>query len=203
MTPDDVRRAFEETGALLTGHFKLSSGLHSDRYLQCALVLQWPERAAALGAALGRALARFRPDVVVSPAMGGLIIGHEVGRALSCRAIFAERVEGTFTFRRGLGLSEGEKVVVVEDVVTTAKSTREVVDLVRACRAEVVACAAIVDRRKGADVLPGTPVFGLPFRAVLSMDVATWDAAACPHCMEGMTIIAPGSRFLVPPGKES
>ena len=207
MTPDDVRRAFEETGALLSGHFKLSSGLHSDRYLQCAKLLQWPERAAALGASLAAAvrdaLAGAVPDVVVSPAMGGLVIGHEVGRALARRAIFAERVDGAFTFRRGLGLEAGERALVVEDVVTTAKSTREVVDLVLASGAEVVACSAIVDRRKGAGAEPGSPLAGLPFRALLSIDVATWEPSGCPHCIEGMTIVAPGSRFLVPPGKDA
>ena len=131
MTGDEVRRQFSETGALLSGHFKLSSGLHSETYLQCAKVLQWPERAGALGAALASLLAPFRPSVVVSPAMGGVIIGHEAGRGLFVRAIFAERVDGEFTVRRGFALEPDERVAVVEDVVTTGKSTREVLDVVR------------------------------------------------------------------------
>jgi len=132
VTEDEVRRHFSETGALLSGHFKLSSGLHSEAYLQCAKVLQWPERAGALGAALASLLAPFRPSVVVSPAMGGVIIGHEAGRGLSVRAIFTERVDGAFALRRGFALEPHERVAVVEDVVTTGKSTREVLAVLRA-----------------------------------------------------------------------
>ncbi|HMM35684.1 MAG TPA: orotate phosphoribosyltransferase, partial [Thermoanaerobaculia bacterium] len=110
MNAEEALRHFEETEALLSGHFRLSSGLHSDKYLQCAKVLQWPDRAAALGAALGAKLAGLAIDAVVSPAMGGLIIGHEVGRALGRRAVFAERVDGAFTLRRGFALEAGEKV---------------------------------------------------------------------------------------------
>ena len=197
MNATEALRHFEETEALLSGHFKLSSGLHSDKYLQCAKVLQWPERAGALGAVLGEALAPLGIDVVVSPAMGGLIIGHEVGRALSRRAVFAERVEGSFSFRRGLGLEPGEKVVVVEDVVTTGGSTREVLALVRSLGAEPVACAAVVDRR-GAAAGGGTESLeGLPFRSVLRMEVPTWSEADCPYCRLGQEIVSPGSRRLV------
>lgn len=196
MTPDDVIRHFEETNGLLSGHFKLSSGLHSDRYLQCAKVLQWPERAGALGAALGALLGAFRPDVVVSPAMGGLVIGHEVGRALGRRAVFAERVDGVFSLRRGFALEKDERAVVVEDVLTTGKSTREVLDLVRALGAAVVGCGAIVDRRPAAERSGGDAVAGVPFRALVALDVATWKAEECPHCQAGKTVIAPGSRFL-------
>lgn len=197
MNASDALRHFEETEALLTGHFKLSSGLHSDKYLQCAKVLQWPARAGVLGAALSESLASLGIDVVVSPAMGGLIIGHEVGRALSRRAVFAERVEGAFAFRRGLGLEPGEKVVVVEDVVTTGGSTREVLALVRSLGAEPVACAAVVDRR-GPSAGGGTQILeGLPFRSVLRMEVPTWDEASCPYCQRGQEIVSPGSRRLV------
>jgi orotate phosphoribosyltransferase len=193
MNAETVKTHFEETGALLSGHFKLSSGLHSDRYLQCARVLQWPGRAEALGAALAAKLKAFRPGVVVSPAMGGLIIGQEVGRGLGCRAIFAERVEGAFTFRRGLGLEPGERVVVVEDVVTTGKSTREVFDVVRSLGAEVVATSGIVDRR-GAEI--GQPIESVPAAFLLELDVPAWKPEACPRCAAGETIVAPGSRFL-------
>jgi orotate phosphoribosyltransferase len=197
MNAETVKTHFEETGALLTGHFKLSSGLHSNRYLQCAKVLQWPVRAEALGAALGASIvAKLKgqvPGGVVSPAMGGLIIGQEVGRGLGCRAIFAERVEGVFTFRRGFGLEPGERVVVVEDVVTTGKSTREVFDLVRSVGAEVVATSGIIDRR-GAEI--GQPIDSVPAAFLLELDVPAWKPEACPLCAKGETIVAPGSRFL-------
>ncbi len=197
MNATEALRHFEETEALLSGHFRLSSGLHSDKYLQCARVLQWPARAGALGAALGEKLSGLGIDAVVSPAMGGLIIGHEVGRALSLRAIFAERVNGAFTFRRGLGLEPGEKVVVIEDVVTTGGSTREVLALVRSLGVEAVACAAVVDRRDAA-AGGGTQILeGLPFRSILRMEVPTWDEASCPYCRLGEAIASPGSRRLV------
>jgi len=174
MTPEEVRRHFEETGALLTGHFRLSSGLHADRYLQCAKVLQYPDRAGALGAALAAQLAPFGPGIVVSPAMGGVVIGHETARGLSVRAIFTERVDGIFALRRGFALEEGERVAVIEDVVTTGKSTREVL--------EVLGKATDVD--------------GVPFRALLALEVPAWEAGVCPLCAAGEPLVAPGSRHL-------
>ncbi len=196
MNAEEVLRHFEETEALLSGHFRLSSGLHSDKYLQCAKVLQWPERASALGAALGDALAALGVDVVLSPAMGGLVIGHEVGRALGRRAVFAERVDGAFTLRRGFGLEPGEKVVVVEDVVTTGGSTREVLALVKSLGAVAVACAAVVDRRAASAGGGSGTLEGLPFRSVLRMEVPTWEEAACPYCRLGQDVVSPGSRRL-------
>jgi orotate phosphoribosyltransferase len=196
MNATEALRHFEETEALLSGHFKLSSGLHSDKYLQCAKVLQWPDRAGALGAALGAKLSGLGIGAVVSPAMGGLIIGHEVGRALGRRAIFAERVDGAFSFRRGLGLERGEKVVVVEDVVTTGGSTREVLNLVADLGAVAVACAAVVDRRAAAAGGGTESLEGLPFRSVLRMEVPTWEEAVCPYCRLGQEIVSPGSRRL-------
>ena len=196
MNPEEALRHFEETEALLSGHFRLSSGLHSDKYLQCAKVLQWPDRAAALGAALGAKLAGLGIDAVVSPAMGGLIIGHEVGRAVGRRAVFAERVDGAFTLRRGFGLESGEKVVVVEDVVTTGGSTREVLALVKSLGAVAVACAAVVDRRGAAQAGGTETLEGLPFRSVLRMEVPTWEEAACPYCRLGQEVVSPGSRRL-------
>ncbi len=194
MNPADVKRQFEETGALLIGHFKLSSGLHSDRYLQCAKVLMWPDRAEALGKALAALVAPFDPAVAVSPALGGVIIGQEVGRGLGVRAIFAERVEGAFALRRGFSLMPGDKVAVIEDVVTTGKSTREVIAVVRAAGAAVVVCGSIVDRRSASE--KGNAVDGIPLRALLSMDVPAWDTAACPLCAKGEPLTAPGSRHL-------
>ena len=195
MTPEEVRRYFEESGALLRGRLRLSSGLHSEVYLQCARVLQWPARAEGLGKALAALLAPFTPSVVVSPAMGGVIIGHEVGRGLSVRAIFAERVDSVFALRRGFSLEPGERVAVVEDVVTTGKSTREVLALLRTAGAVPVACGSIVDRRSLA-VGGGTDMDGVPFRALLALDVAAFDPSTCPRCGAGETIVAPGSRYL-------
>ncbi len=195
MTEEDVRRHFTEAGALLQGHFKLSSGLHSEAYLQCAKVLQWPERAGALGAALASLLAPFRPSVVVSPAMGGVIIGHEAGRGLSVRAIFTERVEGAFALRRGFAVEARERVAVVEDVVTTGKSTREVLAVLRAAGAEAVACGSIVDRRSVA-AGRGVDLDGVPCRSLLALDVPAFEPAACPRCAAGEPIVAPGSRHL-------
>jgi orotate phosphoribosyltransferase len=193
MTPDEVRRHFTEAGALLSGHFRLSSGLHSEAYLQCARVLQWPERAEALGTALASLLAPFRASVVVAPAMGGIIIGHEVGRGLAMRALFTERVDGAFTLRRGFALEPEERVAVVEDVVTTGKSTREVLDVLRAAGAVPVVCASIVDRRA---VGGGPEVNGVPYRALLALDVPAFEPAACPRCAAGDPLVAPGSRHL-------
>ena len=183
MTPEAVRRHFEETGALLSGHFKLSSGLHADRYLQCAKVLQHPDRAGALGAAVAALLAPMRPGVVVSPAMGGVIIGHEVGRGLGVRAIFTERADGAFVLRRGFALDQGERVAVIEDVVTTGKSTREVLEVLREAGAVPVACASIVDRRAPGEKTDA--VDGVPYRALLSLEIPAWDPAACPLCAQG------------------
>ncbi len=194
MRADEVRRHFEETGALLTGHFRLSSGLHSDRYLQCAKVLMWPERAAALGGGLADLLRPFGASAVVSPALGGVVIGQEVGRELNVRALFTERVEGAFTLRRGFTVGQGEKVAVVEDVVTTGKSTREVIEVVRAAGGDVVACGAIVDRRAAAD--QRGHVDAIPFRALLCLEVPAWESAACPLCAKGEPLTAPGSRHL-------
>jgi orotate phosphoribosyltransferase len=194
MSGDTVRKHFEETGALLSGHFKLSSGLHSDRYLQCAKVLQWPARAEAFGAELAAKLRPFGPNVVVSPAMGGLIIGQEVGRGLGCRAIFAERTEGVFSLRRGFALGPGDRVAVVEDVVTTGKSTREVFDLVRGLEAEVIVTSGIVDRR-GDQI--GQPIDAVPVAFLLELDVPAWKPDACPLCARDETLAVPGSRFLV------
>ena len=194
MTPEAVRRHFEETGALLSGHFKLSSGLHADRYLQCARVLQHPERAGVLGAALAALLAPEKPGVVVSPAMGGVVIGHEVGRGLGVRAIFTERVDGVFALRRGFALEPLERVVVIEDVVTTGKSTQEVLDVLRGAGALPVACGSIVDRRASPEKEP--TVGGVPYRALLSLEVPAWEPAACPLCARGEPLVAPGSRHL-------
>ncbi len=180
---------FEETGALLTGHFRLSSGLHSDRYLQCARLLMWPARAEAAGRELAERLSEFSPRAVVSPALGGLIIGHETARALGLRAMFVERKDGAFALRRGFALQPEEPVVVVEDVFTTGKSTREASAAVEAAGGRVRAVGSIVDR--------GVPAgsFAVPARSLLSLSVPSWPEAECPMCRQGIPLDVPGSRF--------
>ena len=188
MTESDVLSVFRRSGALLEGHFRLSSGLHSPGYLQCALVLQHPREAEALGAALGNLVRSLGAQTVLSPAMGGIVIGQEVGRALGVRAIFAERQDGTLTLRRGFTLDPGEKVLVVEDVVTPGGSTRETMDVARAAGAVVVGACAVVDRSGGKQGLD------VPFQALLPMDVKTYQPEACPLCQQGIPVVKPGSR---------
>ncbi len=180
---------FESTGALLTGHFRLSSGLHSDRYLQCARLLMWPERAEKAGRELASKLAEFSPAVVVSPALGGVVIGHETARALKVPGMFVERKDGAFSLRRGFSLEKGQPVVVVEDVFTTGKSTREAAAAVEAAGGRVVAVGSIVDRGLPPDA------FTVPSRSLLSLSVPSWSEAECPLCRNGLVVESPGSRF--------
>jgi orotate phosphoribosyltransferase len=191
-TAGELLPLFRQRGALLDGHFLLSSGLHSARYLQCARVLMDPPLATRLGAELGRRVRDAIGDVavgaVVSPALGGVVIGHEVGRALGCRALFTEREARRVTLRRGFALQPGEVVVVVEDVVTTGLSTREVVDAVRSREARPLAAAALVDRSGGRAEL------GVPLHALIPLDVPAWPAESCPLCAQGDTLVKPGSR---------
>jgi orotate phosphoribosyltransferase len=188
MTQDEVLDLFRKSGALLEGHFRLSSGLHSGGYLQCALVLQHGAHAEALGQALAATLRDTGASTVLSPALGGLIIGHEVGRGLGVRAIFAERQDGTLTLRRGFALSPGEKVVVIEDVVTTGGSTRETIAVAEAAGATVVAAGSIIDRSGGASSV------GVPFHALASVSFPTHQPDDCAMCAEGMPVTKPGSR---------
>ena len=194
MTPqaDSILDLFRTTGAYLNGHFRLTSGLHSPEYLQSALVLQHPRHAAELGLLLADALCRLVPEpvgLVVSPALGGLIIGHEVARALGARFIFTERDENKrMTLRRGFTVTQGEPAVVVEDVITTGGSTRDVVEVLRAAGARPLAAGSIVDRSGGrADV-------GVPRVALVTLQVVAYDPAQCPLCAQGMPAVKPGSR---------
>jgi orotate phosphoribosyltransferase len=184
----DVLQTFRDSGALHEGHFRLSSGLHSPGYLQCALVLQHPVHAEALGRALAEALRDLQPTVVLSPALGGLIIGHEVGRALGVRAIFAERQEKVLTLRRGFSLSSSDRVVIIEDVVTTGGSTRETMVVAREAGATVVGAGSIIDRSGGQSALD------VPFRALVQLALPTYQPESCPLCSEGLPITKPGSR---------
>ena len=188
MLRDELLDLFRRSGALLDGHFRLSSGLHSTGYLQCALVLQHPAFAESLGADIASHVRALGADVVLSPALGGVVIGQEVGRALGVRAIFAERQDGILTLRRGFSLSESDRVLVVEDVLTTGGSTRETIRVAVAAGARVVGAASIVDRSGG------TARFDVPFHALLSVDLPTYQPEACPLCAKGVAIAKPGSR---------
>jgi orotate phosphoribosyltransferase len=201
MHREDVLNLFRRSGALLEGHFKLSSGLHSGGYLQCALVLQDPRDAEALGRALADRARHLRIEAVLSPAMGGIIIGHEVARALGVRAIFAERVEGRLALRRGFALKPGERVLVVEDVLTTGLSTRETIDVARAAGADIAGAAAIINRNPAAT--SGTIAAGgrsreqeeaVPFAALADYALPNYQPDACPMCAEGTPVVKPGSR---------
>jgi orotate phosphoribosyltransferase len=188
MSAEAVLDRFRRAGALLEGHFRLTSGLHSPGYLQSALVLQHPGEAEALGAMLAHAVRALGAQVVLSPALGGIVIGQEVGRALGVRAIFAERQDGALTLRRGFTLARGEKVLVVEDVVTTGGSTRETIDAARAAGADVVGAAAIIDRSGGQQKLD------VPFHALVVVSLPTYEPESCPLCLAGQPVIKPGSR---------
>jgi orotate phosphoribosyltransferase len=192
MTHDELLDLFRKSGALLEGHFRLTSGLHSSGYLQCALVLQHPRQAEALGAAIGAQTHDLKPTAVLSPALGGIVIGQEVGRALGVRALFAERLDGALTLRRGFMLAETDRVLVVEDVMTTGGSTRETIDVARAAGAQVVGAAALVDR--GAASVSRRPDLGVPFTALLHIDLPTYEPDKCPLCAQGLPATKPGSR---------
>jgi orotate phosphoribosyltransferase len=191
MTEDEILAEVRAAKALLDGHFILSSGLRSPRYLQCARVLMDPARAERLARALAAKLpaeVRDRVEAVVSPAMGGVIIGHEMGRALGKPAMFVERPDGEFRLRRGFSLAPGTRVLMVEDVVTTGLSSREAIEAVRATGAEVIAEAALVDRSAGEADL------GVPFTALIRIDVPTYDAADLPPELAAIPAVKPGSR---------
>lgn len=193
LSSDQILDLFLATGAYLKGHFKLSSGLHSAEYLQCALVLQHPRHAETCGQALAeslRALPGAAPiQCVVSPAMGGLMIGHEVARALGVRHIFTERdPDRRMTLRRGFSLSPGERCVVIEDVITTGLSSLEVVELIQSTGAQVVAAGSLIDRSGGRADLH------VPRVALATLEVQAYDPTTCPLCAQGLPVVKPGSR---------
>lgn len=179
---------FRRHGALLEGHFLLSSGLHSNRYLQSALVLQYPETARELGQQLADRLREYEATVVVSAALGGLFVGHEVARALGVRSVFTERVEGKMSLRRGFSATKGERAIVVEDVITTGRSTRETIDAIEAAGGQVVAAAALIDRSGGKAEL------AMPVRTLVQLEVPSFSPEICPMCASGETLVKPGSR---------
>jgi orotate phosphoribosyltransferase len=188
MTEEKLIEVFKERGALLEGHFSLTSGLHSDRYIQCAQVLKYPDLATELGKGIADHFRELHVDLVAGPAIGGIIVAQEVGRALGVPAVFTEREQGKMTLRRGFQIKKGERVVVVEDVVTTGGSTREVIDLVKEEGGVVVGAGSLVDRHSG------ELDFGVPFSSLLKLVIATYSPGDCPLCREGLPIVKPGSR---------
>jgi orotate phosphoribosyltransferase len=188
----DLSSLLEETGALLTGHFRLSSGLHSPNYVQCARLLEHPRKAKAIGRALGERVRAFGAQRIVAPALGGVIIGYTVAEALDVPSIFTERKDGEMTLRRGFRIAGGEKIVIVEDVVTTGKSTRETAKVVEGNGGVVAGFASILNR-SGND----NP-FDAPYAALMSLALDTYDESSCPSCKAGVPLDAPGSRFQRP-----
>jgi len=190
MTQEEVMKLFDKSGAWLRGHFQLTSGLHSNQYLQCALVLQYPEHASALGALLARRLSEHSPapGAVVAPALGGILVAHEVARALGVRGIFAERQDGRLRLRRGFRIEPGEPCFVVEDVMTTGGSTFETIEVVRQEGGRVTAAGCLIDRSSGKANL------GIPTVSLAVLDIPTYPPEVCPLCRQGSPAVKPGSR---------
>ncbi|MCL2888730.1 MAG: orotate phosphoribosyltransferase [Elusimicrobia bacterium] len=188
MKKEKVLEIFKDKSALLEGHFKLSSGLHSGKYLQCAKVLQYPDIAEKFCKDLAKQLKDVKVDVVIGPAMGGVTVAYELARALGVRGIFTERVDGKVQLRRGFEIKPGENCVVAEDVVTTGKSTKEVIDLIKELGGVLSACSCLMDRSGGkAD-------FGVPLAKMAEVEVATYEEKDCPYCKQGLPVEKPGSR---------
>ena len=188
MLGNELIRLYEDSGALLEGHFLLRSGMHTDRYLQSALLLSDPQLAARAGEALAALLREDDPEIVIAPALGGVIVGHETARALGVRSLFAERREDRFLLRRGFRLTPGAVVSVVEDVVTTGGSVRKVIDMVEGMNARVVSVGALIDRSDGKVRFP------VPFHSIASLSLAVHSPERCPLCRSGLPISRPGSR---------
>jgi len=188
MTDNEILQIFRKNSALLEGHFILSSGLHSDRYIQCALVLQHPKVAEQLCSELARKLATLGATVVAAPALGGILVAHEVARALGIRALFTERQDGVMTLRRGFSLTPDEPALVVEDVMTTGLSTRETMKCVEEAGGKVVGAGALIDRSGGAAEL------SVPRAALATLTIQNYTPAECPFCKSGIPAVKPGSR---------
>ncbi|MBN1872433.1 MAG: orotate phosphoribosyltransferase [Candidatus Omnitrophica bacterium] len=188
MDKDAVLDIFKETKALLSGHFKLSSGLHSAEYLQCALVLQYPDIACRLGTAVADMFKEHAVTCVAGPALGGVIIAHEVARALGARCVFGERQDGKMALRRGFKVGPGDRVLVVEDVVTTGGSAKELLEVIKNSGAEIAGVGTIVDRS------PGNIELGYDIKSLIKLEVQTFDPSRCPLCKEGLPLTKPGSR---------
>jgi orotate phosphoribosyltransferase len=188
MKKEEALEIFRQTGALLEGHFRLTSGLHSPQYFQCAKVLQYPRHAEQFAREIAQHFASQKIDVVISPAIGGIVIGQEVARILGCRAIFAERENTMMTLRRGFEIGPGERAIAVEDVVTTGGSIHEVISLVKEAGGMVFGAGFVVDR------IAGKVAFDVAKFSVLQMEVITYQPDDCPLCKEGLPVVKPGSR---------
>ena len=185
----EILKILRNTSALMEGHFRLSSGKHSNRYLQCAKVLQYPEHARSIGRELAGLFSGTTADAVIAPAIGGILVAHELAAALGCRAIFGEREDGLMTLRRGFHIDPEERLIIVEDVITTGKSTREIVQLVEAHQGIVAGIGAIADRSRNTLNLPLLP------KALVKLDFENWDESECKLCQARIPIYSPGSRF--------
>ena len=190
MSTSSLLDIFRSSGALLEGHFKLTSGLHSNTYFQCAKVLQYPEYLTEICRNIASAFSGLEIDTVISPAVGGIVVGTEVGRQLGVKTIFAERKEGRMVLRRGFSVSPGEKVLVVEDVITTGGSVAEVIEVVTGAGAEVVGAGSVVDRSNG-----GVKLVDKQF-SLLTLEVKNYEPDNCPLCKEHVPLDVPGSRIL-------
>jgi len=188
LTKEEIIKIFKEKEVMLEGHFLLTSGRHSDKYMQCAKLFQYADTSALICKQLAEQFADKKIDLVAGPAIGGIIMAYEMGRQLGVKNIFAERENGVMTLRRGFEVPAGANVLVVEDVVTTGGSVREVIALIKECGANVAGVGAVVDRSNG------QVDFGCEFRAVLSMEVKSYDPAECPICGSGLPLVKPGSR---------
>ena len=187
-TQEQVLEVFERTGVLLEGHFRLTSGLHAAKYLQCAQLLQYPHEAGPLCGQLAEYFKDAGATVVAGPATGGIILAYEVAKALGVKNIFGERENGVMTFRRGFKLEPTDKVLVLEDVVTTGGSVKELIECIKEAGAEVIGVASLVNRSGG------RVDFGVPFKSLVNLDITTYDPEDCPMCKEGSVAYKPGSR---------
>lgn len=190
LTKKTMNEILEKTGVLQTGHFLLTSGKHSNKYMQCAKIFQHPDISAEISKALAEKYDGYDIDIVIGPAVGGIILAYEVARQLEVRALFAEREGGAMTLRRGFEIKPGSRVLVVEDVITTGGSVKEVIDLVRAVGGEVVGVASVVDRSGG------KALFDVPFKSAVKIEIETYEPEECPMCKAGSEAIKPGSRNL-------
>ncbi|NLT95795.1 MAG: orotate phosphoribosyltransferase [Clostridia bacterium] len=185
---EEMISLLQETGALIKGHFKLSSGLHSEQYVQCALLLKEPAVAEKVCKALAEKFRDERPEIVVGPALGGIIAAYEVARSLNIPGIFAERENGKMTLRRGFTVKEGQRALVIEDVITTGGSSQEVVELLQSLGAQVIGVGSIIDRSGGKTKLT------VPFKSLIKLDIAVFEPENCPLCAQGIEVVKPGSR---------
>jgi orotate phosphoribosyltransferase len=188
MNEKEILKIFKETGALLKGHFELSSGLHSDQYFQCALVLQYPRYAKKFGKLIGKLFRDLKINCVIGLALGGITIGYEVARSLKARALFAERVNDQMKLRRGFAVTRSDRALIVEDVITTGGSAQEVVQLLKQNKIRVCGVGSMVDRSTA------KINFGIPFRSLLKLEVETFEPKDCPLCKKGVALDKPGNR---------